>query len=129
MENTASARANEILGELSPEDRKLIERHLKGSKGNRKSASEIEAKYPHAVPNTLRFNEVAKKQECDVRCQHPGCDVVFVKFTSDLWQVNMCDEHKKEQAKAKKAAADARVAKILAEKGINIEDLKKAAKA
>lgn len=130
MEATnVSARAQEILGELSAEDRKLIERHLKGSKGNRKSPTEIEEKYPHVVKGTVRYNETAKKQEADIKCQHPGCEAKpFTKFTSDLWQVNMCDEHKKEQAKAKKAAADARVAAILAEKGISVDDLKKAAK-
>lgn len=128
MENVAANRAQQILGELSEDDRKLIERHLKGSKGNRKSEAELLEKYPHAIKGTLRFNETTKKQEMDARCQHPGCETVFTKATSDLWQVNMCDDHKKEQAKAKKAAADARVAAILKEKGIDIAELKKAAK-
>lgn len=105
-----------IMGELSPADRKILEAHLKGNGGRARRTDEaaLLKKYPHMRENTLRFNEKTNKQEVDIDCQHPGCEEIRTVYTSDLFQVNMCEEHRKEQAKAKKAARDARVKEILA---------------
>ena len=104
-----------IMGELSPEDKKILEAHMKGgSRARRTEEAELLKKYPHMVEGTLRMNEERNKQEAEIECTHPGCEKRRVVFTSDLFQVNMCDDHRKEQAKAKKAAKDARIKAILA---------------
>jgi len=115
MENPTQEQLAKIMGELSPEDRKILEQHIKGGgKARRTDEATLLAKYPHALAGTLKFNKVLNKQEMDFQCVHPGCEVIETKATSDLFQVNMCTEHKKEQAKAKKEAKAARIKEILA---------------
>lgn len=104
-----------VMQDLSPADRKILEAHLKGGgRSRRMSEEEILLKRKHAIKGTLRFNDKTNKQEMDFQCQHPGCETIETVATSDLFQVNMCEEHKKEQAKAKKAERDAKVKAILA---------------
>jgi hypothetical protein len=105
-----------IMGELSPADRKILEAHMKGGgRARRTGEAVLLDKYPHMVEGSLVFNEKTNKQEVTIQCTHPGCETERKVATSDLFQVNMCDDHRKEQAKAKKAARDARVKAILAE--------------
>lgn len=104
-----------IMGELKPEDRKILEQHLKGGgRARRTGEAELLKKYPHMIEGSLVFNDKTNKQEVTITCTHPGCEATRKVATSDLFQVTMCDEHKKEQAKAKKAAKDARIKEILA---------------
>ncbi len=40
----------------------------------------------------------------DVLCQTDGCEVTRRTFTSDLFQIKHCDDHRKEARKARKDA-------------------------
>jgi hypothetical protein len=117
MSNTKTAtkaQLEAIMGDLNPADRKILEAHMKGSKSRRVSETELRAKYPHVVEGSLDFDSVTNKQFVQIECTHPGCGAQRRTFTSDLFQVTMCDDHRKEQAKARKAAKDARIKEILA---------------
>ncbi len=108
------AQLEKVMGELSAEDRKILEQHLKGGKSRRVSEDTLRAKYPHVVEGSLDFDAERNKQFVLISCTHDGCDQTRRTFTSDLFQVSMCDEHRKEQAKARKDAKAARVKEILA---------------
>ncbi len=113
--NPTKEQLAKIMGELSPADRKILEQHLKGGGKSRRTGEDVLLKkYPHMVEGTLRMNEKSNKQECEIACQHPGCEEQRTVATSDLFQVSMCTEHSKEQAKARKEAKAARVKEILA---------------
>lgn len=116
MSNTNVAnRAAEIMGEMSAEDRKILEKHLsgKGGKSRRMTEEQILAKRSHAIAGTLGYNEKSRKQEMDFTCTFPGCDVVERVATSDLHQVTMCEAHKKDAVKAKKEATASRIKALL----------------
>lgn len=113
--NPTKEQLAKIMGELSPADRKILEQHLKGGgKSRRTDEATLLKKYPHMIEGSLRMNDKANKQEVDITCQHPGCEDTRTVATSDLFQVSMCTEHSKEQAKARKEAKAARVKEILA---------------
>lgn len=113
--NPTKAQIEKIMGELSDEDKKILEAHLKGgSRARRTDEAELLKKYPHMVEGSLRFNAKMNKQEVDITCSHPGCGQGRTVFTSDLFQVSMCDEHRKEAAKAKREAKNARIKDLLA---------------
>lgn len=116
MSNTKATKEQlaAIMGELNPADRKILEAHMKGSKSRRVGEAELIAKYPHVVEGSLDFDASVNKQFVQIACTHPGCGSHRKTFTSDLFQVSMCDDHRKEQAKARKAAKDARIKEILA---------------
>jgi hypothetical protein len=81
--------------------------------GKRSSEKDIIAKYPHVIEGTLQYDPTTNKQSVEIRCQHPGCKETRRVFTSDLFQVRLCDTHKKEAKKAqremmKKMAANLR---------------------
>jgi hypothetical protein len=64
-------------------------------------------KYPHAVPGTLKFDEAANKQTMEIECVVEGCTNRRTVYTSDLWQVKKCLDHKKEErTAARKVKAD-----------------------
>lgn len=117
MSNTKTAtraQIEKIMTDLPEADRKILEAHLKGGKSRRMSEAEILGKRKHVVPGSLGFDEVKNKQFVMIACQYPGCETQRKTFTSDLHQVTMCDAHKAEQVKAKKAERDAKVKAILA---------------
>lgn len=112
--NPTKAQLDKVMGELNEEDRKIIEQHLKGGgRARRTDEAELLKKYPHMIEGSLRFNKERNKQEVDITCSHPGCDTKRTVFTSDLFQVTMCEDHKKEAAKAKREAKNARIKEIL----------------
>lgn len=118
MANTEKATAKQIeaiMGELSVEDRKVLQDHLKGGKSRRVGEAELKAKYPQMVEGSLAFDDVRNKQFVFINCAHPGCGETRKTFTSDLFQVSMCDSHRKEAAKAKRDAKAARIKEILAQ--------------
>jgi hypothetical protein len=122
MSNTKTATREQmeaIMGELSPADRKILEAHMKGGKSRRVDEKTLMGKYPQVVEGSLGFDEATNKQFVLIACTHDGCDNTRKTFTSDLFQVTMCDEHRKEQVKARKTARDAKVKEILA-KAANI---------
>ena len=88
--------------ELSPEAKARIESAAKsgGKRARRKSAEEIFAAYSHAVEGTLTYDEGSNKQSVEIACQHPGCKSRRRVFTSDLFQVRVCADHRKAQRKA-----------------------------
>lgn len=87
---------------LTDEQKASIEKALK-TQSRRKDASELEAKHPHMVKGSLGFDEVAKKQTATVKCTVPGCSETRQVFTSDLFQVKVCEGHKKESRKQARA--------------------------
>lgn len=116
-EVTDRAQIEAILasGKISAEDRKILEKALKGGgKAKRKGEEHFLAKGPHVIPGTLDYDADARKQFMMIECQHPGCDKQRRVYTSDLHQVSMCTDHAAEQAKARKKAEQERVKAILA---------------
>ena len=92
---------------LSAEKKAEIEAALKANRSRRIEATELEGKYPHMIKGSLGFDEVAEKQTARITCTHPGCDNERTVFTSDLFQVKVCEDHKKAQrAQARKARAE-----------------------
>lgn len=59
-------------------------------------------KYPHAKPETLKFDEVAKKYSVEIECAE--CGETERVYTSDLFQVQHCKNCRAEAKKAKMAA-------------------------
>lgn len=113
--NPTKAQIEKIMGELNDEDKKILEAHLKGgSRARRTDEAELLKKYPHMKEGSLVFNEKMNKQQVTIVCSHPGCENERVVYTSDLFQVSMCDEHRKEAAKAKREAKAARIKDLLA---------------
>jgi hypothetical protein len=76
-------------------------------KSRRTPPRDTEAKYPHVVTGSVRFDAVANKQKATIRCMHSGCGKTRDVFTSDLFQVRVCEEHKKAERKASKDAQKA----------------------
>lgn len=95
-----------IMAALPPDKQaKLAEILKKGEKGSRrKSEVEIRKDYPNVIEGSLRWNETAGKQMVDISCSVEGCEDTREVFTSDLFQVKTCLEHRKVQrAEARKA--------------------------
>lgn len=103
-----------IMVNLNDADRKILEAHLKGSKSRRVDEVTLLGKYPQVVKGSLSFDASVNKQFVFIRCAQPGCSETRRTFTSDLFQVTMCDGHRKEQAKAKAAVKAARIKELLA---------------
>lgn len=65
---------------------------------------EISEKHPHALAETLTYDEAAKKYKCRIICAETGDESRWV-FTSDLHQVDVSlevSEKRKAEKKAKK---------------------------
>lgn len=112
------SKIEKVLGDIPAEDRKVLESFMKGNKARRTDAATLQGKYPHMVEGSLGFDSVANKQFVMITCTHPGCEKQRRVYTSDLHQVSMCEDHKAEQVKARKATRDAKVAEILKREGI-----------
>lgn len=76
-------------------------------KSRRTSPSEVEAKYPHVIKGTVRFDASANKQKATITCSMDGCSTKRDVFTSDLFQVRVCEEHKKAERKEARDAQKA----------------------
>ena len=109
MENTQQSAVETTLARLGLSDdqketvRKLMAKE-KAGKGRRLSAEAIEAKWDHVVKGSVRWNPTANKQQATIVCTHTGCDKRRDVFTSDLFQVKVCLEHRAAAKKAKKEA-------------------------
>lgn len=90
------AQAQKILAKQEASKAKRIE-HIRNT-------------YPHADADTLEFDPVANKWSCEIRCQYVDpqtgemCGKRRRVFTSDLFQVRMCEEHSKLEKAAKRSA-------------------------
>ncbi len=91
--------------ELSDDAKAKIKAASKGSKVRRLDASAIEAAYSHVVPGSLQFDGGATKQSVLIRCTTRKCKETRRVFTSDLFQVRVCTEHRKSQRKAARQAS------------------------
>jgi hypothetical protein len=69
------------------------------------------AKYPHAVVDTLTFDEQAQKYKVQIRCTKTGQIGRWV-YTSDLHQVTMSEPAQAEDRKLKQAAKRAEEKKV-----------------
>lgn len=116
--NATNPQIEAAMAKMSPEDRAVIQKALKGSKSKRMDEAKVLAKGSHVIPGTLAYDETAKKQYVYIACQFPGCSEERKTFTSDVHQVKMCDAHRAEQRKANKAAEQARVKAILEKAGL-----------
>jgi hypothetical protein len=76
----------------------------KAGKGRRISKETIEGKYAHVVKDSLRWDEAAGKQQVTIVCTHSGCSTKRDVYTSDLFQVKVCLDHRAAAKKAKKDA-------------------------
>ena len=65
----------------------------------------LKAKYSHVVSGTLKFDKAAGKQTIEIKCKKRGCDVRRRIFTSDLFQIDMCEEHTLERRATRRAEA------------------------
>jgi len=91
------------LSKLDPAIRKQVEKAMsKGGKSRRASEDDILGKYPHVIAGTLAWDDKANKQFVLISCQYDGCDSQRKTFTSDLFQINTCDEHREAARKAKR---------------------------
>ena len=98
---------------LSDADKaKLAKLVAKGGGAKRTTETELRAKYPHVIEGTLEYDAQRNKQSVLIQCSHPGCEEQRRVFTSDLFQVSMCEEHKKEAKKAKRDAIKALAAQV-----------------
>lgn len=74
--------------------------------------------YPHAmvgknaeangIPCTLRWDSTKNKFQCQIKCSVTG-KIGRLVYTSDLFQVNMCEEEAEKAKKARKAAKKAEI--------------------
>lgn len=63
------------------------------------------------VRGSTRWNKKRNKYEIEIVCAHPGCKEHRYVATSDLFQVDMCEEHTKERrnkARAEKRKKNAK---------------------
>ncbi len=75
---------------------------LDSKKSKNKTEEELLEKYPHAVAGSHGFDEAANKFYMNVACQTDGCDELRRTYTSDLFQIRHCDDHRKEARKLRK---------------------------
>lgn len=78
----------------------------KAKKSKRADEATILARYPQALPGTLRFEDEGKhagKQTVLIACSEAGCKQQRRVATSDLFQINRCEEHAKASRKAAQA--------------------------
>jgi hypothetical protein len=59
----------------------------------RMTEEEIQAKYPHVVKGSLRFDGKAKKSKITIRCPVKRCGRTRRCYTSDLFQIKHCGVH------------------------------------
>ena len=85
---------------------KAVTPAVKTTKTKEEREKELAVKYPthKIVDGSLLFNEEKQKLSVRIVCQHPGCKAERVVFTSDLFQVKMCENHTKQARKAKMKA-------------------------
>jgi len=64
----------------------------------------IKAKYPNRniVDGSLQFNEAKQKYSVEIVCGKDGCTTKRRVFTSDLFQVGLCEAHTKEARRSKR---------------------------
>ena len=108
--NKASEGLDAVMAQmgLSADQKKMLAAAVKSEgKSRRKSAAEIEAEYPHVVKGSMRFDPVANKQRVTITCTQAGCSTKRDVFTSDLFQVRVCEDHKKAERKANRDAQKA----------------------
>jgi hypothetical protein len=74
-----------------------------GKPGRRVTEAQLREKNRVFIEGTLAWDDVAKKQFVEIECTHEGCDQRRKVFTSDLFQVKVCLEHRNDARKAKKA--------------------------
>jgi hypothetical protein len=89
-----------ILAGMAPDQRAKIEAAMKKVAAKRTSEAEIRKIHANVVENSVKYNEVAKKQVAVITCSISGCKETREVFTSDLHQVKTCLSHRKEQRKA-----------------------------
>lgn len=81
--------------------------------------AEIASKYPHALVDTLVFDETTQKYKLQIRCTECGDQRRWL-FTSDLHQTRFCDTCTERYKKAKKELRKAQIyqARMLIKKGL-----------
>ena len=67
-----------------------------------KMRERIAERYPHALVDTLQYDESANKWKCNITCQETG-NTDRVVYTSDLFQVKYCEEVAKRMKAEKRA--------------------------
>lgn len=66
------------------------------------SIAELDAtytkKYPHYVKGSVKESKEGGKRIALIKCTHKGCKDTRQVFTSDIFQVKLCEEHRKKKA-------------------------------
>lgn len=71
----------------------------------RMGITELQNKYPRVQSGSLEFDEAAGKQTVLIKCAVRGCKNERRVFTSDLFQVDKCEEHTAQQRRERRAEA------------------------
>jgi hypothetical protein len=106
MDSETMEISSKDVGEISPNVIELAKK-LQANREKREAQMReaIAAKHPHALPDTLTFDESAKKYKVQIECTETGEKGRWV-YTSDLHQVDVSieiSEKRKSEKKAKKA--------------------------
>ena len=104
------------LAKLPADQQAKIRKALNRQSTRRVGEDEILAKYPFVVEGSLAWDENAGKQAVTISCIHPDCSSTRKVFTSDLFQVKVCLEHRKAQRQAAKAELKKLIAEVKAKK-------------
>jgi len=87
--------------EITALQEKAVEAAQKAAlKRIKKVRENISAKYPHADVDTLTFDETAQKYRVQIICEE--CGARRWTFTSDLFQIKLCDGCRASARKARK---------------------------
>lgn len=101
---------------LSEAQKKQLKSAIKSEgRSRRMSAKEIEEKYPQVVKGSMRFDAARNKQQVTIICSDPGkkgCEKTRSVFTSDLFQVDSCEDCKSAARKANRDAQKELLAKF-----------------
>ena len=102
-----------MVASMTPEQLEKVQKAMKRLEAKRKSEAEIRKDHENVIENSVKYDEVAKKQVATITCSISGCKETRQVFTSDLHQVKTCNTHRKEQRKAARQARAAEQKRLI----------------
>ena len=102
-----------MVASMTPEQLEKVQKAMKRLEAKRKSEAEIRKDHENVIENSVKYDEVAKKQVATITCSISGCKETRQVFTSDLHQVKTCTTHRKEQRKAARQARAAEQKRLI----------------
>ena len=101
----AKSRVTAVAKGAKSAAKKAAAKSTRKSTPKRMDEKKLKVKYSHIVLGTVRFDKAAGKQTVEIKCRKRNCDVQRRIFTSDAFQIDMCEEHTLERRRAKRAEA------------------------